>query len=314
MKLRSLLFRNSGSTILATEVALVAILAALSVVSPIGSATQSARPLFSPGLRVGSSGKQVRAAQFILSGDDRHVNRYARTIHPFRGRKVTGQFGKHTAEAVLKTRWLLGEPIGYRKACRCRPGKRAVFDRDLYLILSGRKARPLGWFGTASKRMALADRTKPSRASSTCTRRIVGTAESQVGVHEIPWGSNDGPTVRIYQSATGAYRAAWCASFVQWDLRVAGVGTIADRSAGVYYIVDWARRNTWLRSTPAAGALVAYVSYTGRIRVVSGHIGIVERVTRDGFWTIEGNSSNAVTRHFRRFGDATVFIYPPCLA
>ena len=131
-------------------------------------------------------------------------------------------------------------------------------------------------------------------------------------MHEEPWGSNRGFRVGTYQSATGAYGAAWCDSFVMWDYKQVGAWPLT-RLAYVYGTVEQARQHAWLRSTPIAGAAVAYTYWAGRIRIKSGHIGIVERVTRDGFYTIEGNSGDAVTRHFRRFGDATVFIVPPCL-
>jgi hypothetical protein len=49
--------------------------------------------------------------------------------------------------------------------------------------------------------------------------RAFRVAHSQLGVHEVPMGSNDGPQVNEYQSATGAYNQAWCASFVSWVCR-----------------------------------------------------------------------------------------------
>jgi hypothetical protein len=274
--------------------------------APADAATK--RPLFAPGLRRGDRGPQVRAAQFLLAGEK--PNHYP-DIHPFRGRRITGQYGKFTAKAVLRARWLLGEPVTYRAYCQCRPGKRAVFDRDLYLILTGRKARPPAWIGFRSRRIALADRVQPSRPTSSCAETIVRWAEGEVGVHEV--GDNGGARVHFYQSSTGLYDQAWCDSFVMKDFQLAGVWPYP-RYAGVYLTVEVAREHTLLRSMPAAGAAVAYVCDQGRIRICAGHIGIVERVTRDGFWTIEGNSHDQVARHFRRFGDATVFIYPPCLA
>jgi hypothetical protein len=272
------------------------------------SATAAPKPLFAHGARLGDRGQQVRAAQFLLTGEKPAA--YP-DIHPFRGRKLTGQYGRFTAKAVLRARWLLGEPVGYRAYCKCRPGKRAVFDRDLYLLLTGRKARPVGWIGLRAKRIALADRVQPSRPQSSCAKTIVRWAEGEVGVHEV--GNNGGTRVHYYQSSTGAYDQAWCDSFVMKDYQLADAWPYT-RYAGVYLTVEQAREHTLLRSTPIAGAAVAYVRWAGRIRIDAGHIGIVERVTSDGFWTIEGNSHDQVARHFRRFGDATVFIYPPCLA
>lgn len=56
----------------------------------------------------------------------------------------------------------------------------------------------------------------------TLGQRIVEVALSQVGVHETPYASNDGPKVHEYQEVTGAYKQPWCASFVAWCARQAG--------------------------------------------------------------------------------------------
>jgi hypothetical protein len=52
--------------------------------------------------------------------------------------------------------------------------------------------------------------------------RAIRAARKEVGVHEVPSGSNYGPRVKEYQATTGMYRQPWCASFVAWDYREAG--------------------------------------------------------------------------------------------
>jgi hypothetical protein len=94
-----------------------------------------------------------------------------------------------------------------------------------------------------------------------------------LGTREV--GRNGGRTVNYFQSATGAYNAPWCVSFLQAGLRDMGVGRVADRTAGVFYLASWARRNGLTRSTPKRGYLVCFM--TG-----AGHIGIVETVHHDG--------------------------------
>lgn len=135
-------------------------------------------------------------------------------------------------------------------------------------------------------------------------KSLVKTAVSQIGVHEVPMGSNTGPTVRIYQSVTGAYGAPWCASFVQWCLTRVGGGPIANRSAGVFYITDYARRRGWLVSRPKPGDLVAFLNGTG-------HIGIVRTLTKTGYTTVEGNAGNQVESNSYRFGGNVAFIRVP---
>ena len=120
-------------------------------------------------------------------------------------------------------------------------------------------------------------------------QQIIAKAASQVGVHEVPDGSNDGPGVRVFQAVTGAFRAPWCASFVQWVLRGCGVGPIANDSAGAYYIGDWARSHGLTIAKPEPGCVAVY--HEGQ-----GHIGIVQEIVPGGFYAIEGNYSNSVSR------------------
>jgi hypothetical protein len=124
----------------------------------------------------------------------------------------------------------------------------------------------------------------------------------EIGVREV--GRNGGVRVHDYQSATGAYNAPWCVSFLQYGLKVKGVGRVADRTAGVFYLAGWARRNGLARSTPKRGYFACYMWG-------AGHIGIVETVHHDGTFTaIEGNASNSVRRKWRD-GRNTLFVQIP---
>lgn len=56
------------------------------------------------------------------------------------------------------------------------------------------------------------------------SKLILEVASNEVGVVEVPRGSNRGPKVDLYQAATWLKRedwGAWCASFVCWVLMVA---------------------------------------------------------------------------------------------
>jgi hypothetical protein len=135
-------------------------------------------------------------------------------------------------------------------------------------------------------------------------KNLIATYRAELGVREVPLGSNRGPRVRQYQSSTGAYGAAWCVSFLQWGLQKNGVPRIANRSAGVFYCVDWARKNGYLRYSPKPGYFAAYMWS-------AGHIGVVEQVYESGgFRAIEGNASNSV-RYKWRDGRNTVYIRVP---
>lgn len=134
-------------------------------------------------------------------------------------------------------------------------------------------------------------KSKP-RVDRGAQRRAAAVAYSHtlVGIREMPLGShsNDGPAVHRIQSATGAYRAAWCVSTVQYvDLHVLGA-TYAHRTAGVYTYLDYARAHGHVVARPLPGDVVAYL-------VGNGHMGRVVAVHADGsFLAVEGNHTDGV--------------------
>lgn len=118
----------------------------------------------------------------------------------------------------------------------------------------------------------------------------LAVALKEVGVKEHPAGSNDGPRIREYQAVTGAYRAAWCASFVQWCLKEAHCPVAAfGRSAYVPYILSAAKAHGMLVAAPKPGDLVCY---DWERDGVADHIGIVKRVIdHRTFEAVEGNTA-----------------------
>ena len=61
-----------------------------------------------------------------------------------------------------------------------------------------------------------------------------------------------------------------------------------------------------MHASPKVGSVVAFLTW-------QGHMGIVTGVSRSGFTTVEGNSSNGVRRHWYPRGyRSTVFIWVPC--
>ncbi len=129
-------------------------------------------------------------------------------------------------------------------------------------------------------------------------------AQSQVGVTEQPPGSNDGPQIAQYRTATqGAYAGApWCAYFVSWCAAEAGapIGSQGQGLGSVAEITDWARSTGRLTQTPAPGELILFGTE---------HVGIVKSVNPDGsLTTVEGNASDGVREETRWPSEATGYV------
>lgn len=255
-------------------------------------------------LHVGDRGKRVKAIQWLLSGHKPSVFRQRKVFVTYTG-PVDGRYGQRTAVAVRNMKLRLGY-----KSSQANTSAGVM----LFQLLLGKQRRTPAMVARASFRLReiAAAQARLLKIRRTCSYRELSYARSQLGVTEIPWGSNRGPHISYqvgplpaYESITGAYGAPWCASFVQWMLYTSKTGTIADRSAGVYYIKDWAWRRALLRAMPRPGDLVAFLEN-------NGHIGVVEAVSRYGITSIEGNTGNAVHRRFHPWHSTSmVFIAVP---
>lgn len=130
-------------------------------------------------------------------------------------------------------------------------------------------------------------------------------AQEEVGVQEVPLGSNAGPRVLEYLASVGIHGpASWCASFMYWCFLQASmilkVKTPLFRTGGV--LNQWGMSKPNQVHTPAPGDLFILDEGHGL-----GHMGIIESIDAKGvLHTIEGNSNNngsrngvAVVRHFR---------------
>jgi hypothetical protein len=132
--------------------------------------------------------------------------------------------------------------------------------------------------------------------AGTAGQRALAAAQAEVGVAEQPPGSNDGPRIAEYRTATaGSGVGPWCAYFTSWAAAQAGapLGEVGQGFGSVEAVYAWAQRTG--RAMPAGPGVVPS---PGDLIVWGGrHIGIVESVDPDGsIHTIEGNSSNAVSR------------------
>jgi hypothetical protein len=157
-------------------------------------------------------------------------------------------------------------------------------------------ATALGWSGAAGPAGAATALGLPTAAGGTAGQRMVALAQAEIGQVEQPPGSNDSPRIAQYRQATaGSGIGPWCAYFVSWAAQQAGapLGEAGQGFGSVGALAAWAQRTG--RFTPAGPGAVPS---PGDLVVWGGsHIGLVESVDPDGtLHTIEGNSSNMVTR------------------
>jgi hypothetical protein len=132
-------------------------------------------------------------------------------------------------------------------------------------------------------------------------------AGAEVGQAEQPPGSNDSPRIAQYRTATaGSGVGPWCAYFTSWVARQAGtpLGDHGEGFGSVDALYAWAQRAG--RAVPNAPGVVPRA---GDLIVWDEHIGIVEQVLPDGrIQTLEGNSSDKVSRNVHGFSDALGYV------
>jgi cell wall-associated NlpC family hydrolase len=131
-------------------------------------------------------------------------------------------------------------------------------------------------------------------------QRIAAIATAELGVSEQPLGSNDGPRIAEYRTATaGSGVGPWCAYFTSWVAARAGVSIGRDGS-GLGYVPTVKR---WAEDTGRYIPAGAGAAQVGDLVVfdrggdgVLDHIGVVTGVSPDGgIQTVEGNSSDRVS-------------------
>lgn len=130
---------------------------------------------------------------------------------------------------------------------------------------------------------------------------IARIASAELGVREQPSGSNDGPRIAEYRTATrGAGVGPWCAYFTSWVTAQAGVPIGPDgRGEGwVPNVERWGRdTGRWIPSGQGSAMAGDLVIFDRNGDGLTDHIGVVTGVRSDGgIETVEGNSSDAVSR------------------
>ncbi len=154
-------------------------------------------------------------------------------------------------------------------------------------------------------------------ACGTSGNDIVDVARTELAknIHESPDGCNCGPGIDEY---TDNHHEFWCADFVSWVYKQAGVPfTGGDsggwRIAGVKSMIDWFKANAqyYDRSTsspaPKPGSVIFFYEPSSSNTSDGYHVGIVDHVDGDKAITIEGNTGNSVASHTYQFAsDSTV--------
>src|SRR3954468_12549203 len=140
----------------------------------------------------------------------------------------------------------------------------------------------------------------PSQGTS-AGQAVLNLVRGEVGQAEQPPGSNDSPRIAQYRQATaGSGVGPWCAYFVSWAARQAGV-PLGDSGQGFGRVDDV---YAWAQRTGKAIANGPGVQpQPGDLVVWDEHIGVVESVNADGsVTTVEGNSSDQVARRVHGAG------------
>jgi hypothetical protein len=207
--------------------ALIVLLGAL-VFAPAGTTAPKRHDAFP--LHAGSAGQHVADLQWLLGGKP-----YAFTqVKPtFKGRP-NGSYG---ASRSTRARDEVPHRLPEARPVRREDDAAARHDDPLLLLDPRGQGAAAALLGRArSERVKGAVRT-----GATATALAIQQLEvSQLGVHEIPDGSNRGPCISFtctlgghaygpYQGSTGAFGAAWCASFAQWALGSASPATACRR-------------------------------------------------------------------------------------
>lgn len=114
---------------------------------------------------------------------------------------------------------------------------------------------------------------------------------SQIGVKEAT-GKNDGPQIKAYLKVSGLPEGhPWCAAFVAWCFKMAGITTI--NSA---YSPNWFIKSR-LTKTPKQGDLIGiYFKNLGRI----AHVGFYDRADNSFVIAVEGNTNDQGSREGNR--------------
>lgn len=131
--------------------------------------------------------------------------------------------------------------------------------------------------------------------------QALAIAITQLGVKEVPAGTNSGPQVDKYLAAAGLGPGyAWCAAFLTWCYDQVGLKVTFPGPALVQNWDNWAATHGEVVTRPFKGDVVTF-DWNGDNWY--DHVGQVEKVLAirgKVYWfkSIEGNSDNQVKRNW----------------
>lgn len=144
---------------------------------------------------------------------------------------------------------------------------------------------------------------------ATLTERVLAIARSQIGIAEVPPGSNRGPQIDLVLKSVGLSPGyAWCAAFIYWCFaqasRQLGIRNPCPKSAGVLNLWNLAgykesglKRITVGQADDDKSLIKPGMQFLLKLSATAGHTGIIESVDKYGaLTTIEGNSNIAGSR------------------
>jgi hypothetical protein len=132
----------------------------------------------------------------------------------------------------------------------------------------------------------------------------ISAAASDIGKHEQPDGSNDGPDLTKFNTQG----RPWCALAVSEWLREGDSNYQSPWGvlASAFSIFQWGKINGKLVTFPQPGDCFVILRADGH-----GHVGLICRILPSGdFYTIEGNCGNAVRGGRRSAAGVNYFVRP----
>ena len=139
-----------------------------------------------------------------------------------------------------------------------------------------------------------------TEAPNSLLAAVLNVARSNIGVMEVPPGSNNGHEVNIFQDAVNApHGSAWCMAFVYWCFNQACVA--AGRNNPLYKtgaVMEQWSRTTGTKILAANARINTGLVLPGQVFIIAtggghGHTGFIEKVENGLLTTIEGNTNTS---------------------
>lgn len=144
----------------------------------------------------------------------------------------------------------------------------------------------------------------------------IQVALAELGVKEVPKGSNRGARVDVF---TGGNAVPWCALFVSWCFRMAGKPLPGDYEptpgkmsplCSVSHMERVFNEHDWLVMSPEPGDVVFWKTRDGSDRGPGRHVSmIVEKLPNNVLRLIDGNFGDGVVTRTVSANDARIASY-----